>query len=193
MAKYCPVACKNYKEPAVNTKECKDLHPRCPIWKSMGECQENPSDMNRYCRKSCNKCAQDFDVDESLLCADKNETCAYWASLGECQANPSYMSLNCAKSCNTCEKTVAPKLKSKPSGNDEKKERLLEWSEAVGVRQSAIGADGEATLDKIERSKVYWEGEAIKALPVDLVAKCRNLHELCSFWAHLGTFSCCGY
>jgi hypothetical protein len=187
MAKHCPVACRNVKEPVVNMKECKDLHPRCPIWTDFGECEENPRDMNRFCRKSCKACGEDSDVDESSLCVDKNETCAYWGSLGECKANPRYMSINCAKTCNVCEKPEGVAKKTAPgTKKNERRDRLLEWSELVGVRQTATGSDVEATLDKIQQSKDYWERDATEALPADLMAKCRNLNELCTFWAQIG-------
>ncbi|CAB9526682.1 Probable prolyl 4-hydroxylase [Seminavis robusta] len=183
MKKYCPVACKNGSSKTANsTSDCKDLHPRCRIWRELGECLENPSDMNRYCKKSCDTCKEISDVDESSLCLDKNETCAFWASKGECIANPGFMEMNCAKSCNTCEKVYGIKPR-KLAG---KKEQLLDWSEEVGVRQSAVGTETESTLARVLASKKYWEGEAAEALPSDLIAKCRNLHGLCSFWAYLG-------
>ena len=198
MAKYCPIACKN--EPRLLEKSgtgagCKDLHPRCPIWKDLGECQENPRDMKRYCRLSCGVCGEKSDVDEANLCSDTDEQCAYWASKGECKANPNYMHKNCAKSCDTCDKpkkaTAASDSATKAEHADESKltrpqKLLLDWSESVGVRQSAIGAEAMATLARIKASKFYWEQEATEALPVDLLDRCRNQNALCSFWAHLG-------
>lgn len=78
MAKYCPVACQN-GDPHIDQaatkqqKECKDLHPRCPIWQSLGECDIN-RDMKIYCRQSCNLCNQGgIQINENELCADKEE------------------------------------------------------------------------------------------------------------------------
>ena len=204
MAKHCPVACKGVAEQvesAGHGKECKDLHPRCSIWKGLGECEENPGPMNRYCRKSCGKCGHGGGVDEASLCTDQDQNCAFWASKGECQANPNFMHLNCAKSCNTCKvylsssqgqaakAAAAAKAANKNSNVDPNTRKLLlDWSESVGVRQSAVGSTTDETLAKIQAAKAYWEREATEALPADLLAKCRNLHELCAFWAHIGRF-----
>ena len=81
MGKYCPVSCKGVVKKVLESnptdKNCNDLHPRCPIWKDLGECQENPQDMNRFCRLSCGKC-EDEAAPEEFLCTDRNETCAFW-------------------------------------------------------------------------------------------------------------------
>lgn len=94
--------------------------------------------------------------------------------------------VNCAKSCNTCGKVQDRKLHSNVHASDVDAEGLLDWSETVGVRQSAIGAEAKNTLEKIRQSKIYWEKDATEALPQDLLNRCRNNHELCSFWAHIG-------
>jgi ShK domain-like len=87
MEKHCPVACKGVVEQVVSAGlggECKDLHPRCPIWKDLGECSENPGPMSRYCKMSCGKCGNRSDeVDGGSLCVDQNENCAFWASKGK--------------------------------------------------------------------------------------------------------------
>ena len=70
--------------------------------------------------------------------------------------------------------------------NSNTRKSLLDWSEKVGVRQSAVGNTADETLAKVQASKAYWEREATEALPADLLARCRNLHELCAFWAHIG-------
>lgn len=195
MAKWCPVACnaetlKLQKDPGP-AEECKDVHPRCPIWKDLGECEENPRDMRRYCRLSCNHCGGASDVDDSNLCADDDAQCPFWASKGECIANPNYMQKNCAKSCDTCDKRGKKKAKPKKDAGDNSEvsrpeQLILDWTETVGIRQTATGSEKQQTIDKIKASKLYWEKEATEALPADLLDKCRNQNELCSFWAVLG-------
>ena len=44
-----------------------------------------------------------------------------------------------------------------------KRKALLDWSEKVGVRQSAVGNTADETLATVERSKKYWEKEATEA------------------------------
>jgi len=202
MAKHCPVACKGVAQKVLSAgsgTECKDLHPRCSIWQKLGECKDNPGPMNKYCKKSCGKCREGESVDEGSLCVDQNESCAFWASKGECKSNPSFMDSNCAKSCDTCKAYLAKNGKerktkeaaAKTSEADSKfdratKKKLLDWSESVGVRQSAVGNSADVTLATIQKAKNYWEREATEALPEDLLARCRNLHELCAFWAEIG-------
>lgn len=192
MAKHCPVACQSetlaLKRDPGPGEECKDIHPRCPIWKDLGECQENPRDMRRYCRLSCGHCGGPSEVDESNLCADDDAQCPFWASKGECVANPNFMHKNCAKSCDTCDKRAKGKnTASVDSSEVSRPEKIiLDWTESVGVRQTAIGSEKQATIEKIKASKRYWEKEATEALPVDLLNRCRNQNELCSFWAVLG-------
>jgi len=196
MNKHCPVTCsgevtKTLKVEKEKDGECKDFHPRCPIWQSLGECEENPRDMNRFCRKSCKVCSQHSDVDVNSLCVDQEELCSFWASKGECKANPTFMHQKCAKSCNKCEElTRNLDEATMDAGPHEVKDStttgLLDWSENVGVRQTAIGSEKIATLQKIQASKHYWESEAAESLPKDLLDRCRNQNELCSFWAYLG-------
>jgi len=142
--------------------------------------------MKVYCRKSCDYCGEKSSVKKSDLCSDKNEQCAYWASKGECKANPSFMYNNCAKSCNTCSQKKTATVSGGNSELTRPQQLILDWSESVGVRQTAIGSEAVATFERIKQSKAYWEQEATEALPADLLAKCRNQHELCSFWALLG-------
>lgn len=206
MKKHCPVACKGVTEKLHTSGglgKCQDLHPRCPIWEGLGECVENPGPMNRYCKKSCGKCGSGADGAEGgSLCMDQNENCAFWASKGECKANPNFMEVNCAKSCNTCDKYLettkaeeAAAVKAAEAAEEAAgsstidaatKQRLLDWSETVGVRQNVAGTSSHQTFVKIQKAKNYWEKDATEALPADLLARCRNLHELCAFWAEIG-------
>ena len=91
------------------------------------------------------------------------------------------MHKNCAKSCDTCHKRGKKPIKI-DVGDPEvsRPEKLiLDWTETVGVRQTAVGSEKQATIEKIKASKVYWENEATEALPQDLLDRCRNQNELC--------------
>ena len=84
MKKYCPVSCASETLKPMQ-KECGDVHPRCPVWAKLGECDDN-SDMQKYCAKSCDSCHLASSADG--LCTDNHENCKFWADSGECKNNP---------------------------------------------------------------------------------------------------------
>jgi hypothetical protein len=67
------------------------VHPSCPVWKSLGECDpKNNRDVPLYCPKTCGKCGdeddEDDDDDDSTAdndddpsCTDEHENCSGWA------------------------------------------------------------------------------------------------------------------
>lgn len=104
------------------------------------------------------------------------------------------MEVNCANSCNTCDKIVKMEEQKQrqarattlSSVDEAAAEQLIAWTETVGVRQVAVGGERDYTLANMEESKRYWESEELKSLPEDLQKRCRNQHDLCSFWAYIG-------
>src|SRR6476660_2635684 len=90
--------------------------PRCVV---AGQCEENPKNMRKFCRKACDFCGIEEDIkddedyydddlyddtdDEPIVkCKDTHELCSFWAEKGECLSNPSFMDTGCAVSCGTC-------------------------------------------------------------------------------------------
>jgi hypothetical protein len=69
---------------------------------------------------------------------------------------------------------------------DSEENDLLVMTEEFGLRQTAEGAQKEETLEVIERSIEYMNGETIAALPEAIQENCMNRNELCAFWAAIG-------
>jgi len=87
------------------------------------------------------------------------------------------MKANCALSCDTCPRKK--RLASSP-------EEILDASEAFGTRQKAEGSSAKETLKIIEETAVYLRSDQAKNLDPNILKDCKNRHELCSFWAHIG-------
>lgn len=198
MLKYCPASCEaddiatNFREVMPHDEDdsiCDDKHKFCNVWANNGECEENPYDMNRFCPKSCGVCLSD-DVDERELdeddeydsCKDKQENCVLWADHGECEVNPNYMEINCAKSCNTCDK-LQVKIDEERAFNMHLEERSMEF----GLKQKTEGDNAKEIAILLQESIHYFDNPLTKQLPEDVLRNCENRHELCTFWAHIGT------
>jgi len=77
--------------------DCRDTGKYCSYWKRMGQCEDNPGYMIKYCTKTCNKCTG------TDACKDENKYCGAWKKAGFCKGTyEKYMSKRCAKSCGTC-------------------------------------------------------------------------------------------
>ncbi|GKY95435.1 hypothetical protein MPSEU_000505000 [Mayamaea pseudoterrestris] len=218
MQEHCPASCQLLQQAlgsdeektqrVLEPNECEDLHERCSLWAIAGECEVNPKDMKKYCRKVCKFCFDEGDegdedddndddddtvVDEQIAdCKDTHELCSFWAEHGECQKNPTFMEVGCSKSCKTCDKVKVDPRKLDVSQvlpadiDKEVAQQIMEKSKAFGVRQIAAGADIKATLVKIEETAQYMANEKTLALPKDILDNCSNKHEMCSFWSAVG-------
>ncbi len=97
------------RPPKIERKDpgCVDNAETCATWADAGECEKNPTFMNRECRYSCNGCSEDDAAAAAPKrdpgCADKSPDCGLWAQRGECEANPGYMLVSCASSCDKCD------------------------------------------------------------------------------------------
>lgn len=109
--------------------------------------------------------AAESDNDE---CQDENEKCAQWAAKGECEKNPNYMMISCKMSCLAC------KDETSSSGVD------------IGVKQKVTGSRSMETLDRIRKTEAYVRHVLVQPEYESVRSGCKNLHELCSFWAVLG-------
>jgi len=186
MKENCPVSCSN-AERSPKTGECKDLHERCEVWARLGECKENPKDMNKYCPKSCGVpvCEEAVGQDEDdSNCVDNHKLCSFWASKGECSANSNYMHAQCPKSCNSCEKVY--KSVGRKAVSDEEESLVLERTGEFGSRQKAEGDKKNEILQRIQKSIEYMKSEQVTTLSAHLIETCQNRHDLCSFWSVIG-------
>lgn len=86
-------------------EECEDIHPRCPVWASLGECDAASTEMHQYCAKSCHTCAEMWPNGAlaQQKCVDGYELCHSWASQhDQCTTNPIWMHEHCPRSCGLC-------------------------------------------------------------------------------------------
>jgi prolyl 4-hydroxylase len=104
-----------------------------------------------------------------------------WASKGECQVNPTFMHQKCKKSCGACGNSKHSALLLDP----ENESSVIEATLNCGEKQVAEGTEKVRTLDRIRKSIEYFKNE-VPSLPDSVKDKCKNRHELCSFWAVLG-------
>jgi hypothetical protein len=188
MTKYCPVSCSE-DQMTLNSKskdDCDDTHPRCSVWAKLGDCDNNFA-MRAYCAESCNTC-QEAVPDEENLCKDTHENCRFWADSGECSNNENYMHFNCPMSCGTCDKVVKradtqPKTPIKKLDANE----VMAATAKFGDKQLVQGNDALKTLSLMEESIAYMGSDQVTSLASKIRDNCRNKHELCSFWAYIGT------
>jgi ShK domain-like. len=103
-------------------------------------------------------------------CRDEEELCSFWAREGECQNNPVYMLKSCAKSCDSC------KLNSDKQG----------FGSAYGVAQECEGDQALELIRAVEKMDRYMSEEVSKPEYDSVRSECKNRHELCVFWAHIG-------
>ncbi|KAK6038477.1 shTK domain protein, partial [Cooperia oncophora] len=82
----------------LNEQQC------CGPWANNGECRNNPSYMNLWCRASCGIC-RPTTYNLNVECNNRHPMCATWAARGECTSNPSWMIENCRQACNRCGQT----------------------------------------------------------------------------------------
>ncbi|KAK3773277.1 hypothetical protein RRG08_053662 [Elysia crispata] len=75
---------------------CHDKKPGCEFWSGSNQCTENPTFMEKACKKSCHICIADRN------CFDKHKKCEHWAKRGECSANIIFMAADCRMSCKFC-------------------------------------------------------------------------------------------
>ena len=191
MNEYCPVSCSNTERSPRKTGECKDLHERCEVWARLGECKENPKDMNEYCAKSCGVCGKGAAKEDEItegdhLCIDNDKNCNFWASKGECDTNSNYMQAQCPKSCGVCEKVSSVE---RNTGSVAEEAVILAETAEFGIKQVAEGDKKKETLKHIEQSVQYMKSEQVTTLSANLIETCQNRHELCSFWSILGEVS----
>jgi hypothetical protein len=75
---------------------CDDKHEKCGEWAADGQCDANPTFMNRECSLACGLCV--------ATCKDREDgaMCKGWAKDGECEANKLFMMRNCPASCGVC-------------------------------------------------------------------------------------------
>jgi hypothetical protein len=77
---------------------------------------------------------------------------------------------------------------------DSEENDLLVMTEEFGLRQTAEGAQKEETLEVIDKSIQYMNGETIAALSEEIRDNCMNRNVLCAFWSAIGVsvalFSC---
>ena len=197
MTRHCPVSCNSKSRKAIPASVCVDAHPRCQVWADLGECTANVRNMKQYCAKSCDLCdanslesapeddtaeAQD---DDDPNCVDNHTNCDFWAEKGECESNPSYMLTNCRKSCGVCPKAQVKQAPTTRILNES--DAILEESKKYGVKQRAEGERKGLTFARLEDAVAYMESEQVVHLPKKVQESCQNRHELCAFWAVIGT------
>lgn len=189
MTRHCPVSCNMKHSKATPVASCVDAHPRCKVWADLGECTVNARNMRQYCAKSCDLCDEHaleaaLDEEENSAnpdCVDSHTNCDFWAEKGECESNPTYMLANCMKSCGAC-----PKAEIKKRVLEEGDE-ILQGSKKYGVKQRAEGEKKGLTFARLEDAMAYMESEQVVHLPKKVRESCQNRHELCAFWAVIGT------
>ncbi|KAJ7378877.1 metalloendopeptidase [Desmophyllum pertusum] len=77
---------------------CKDKYPKCPEWKTWGECHQNMMWMTTNCPKSCRTCGE-----PPSDCQDVYPVaCEKWGKDGECDNNPMWMIEHCKRTCKEC-------------------------------------------------------------------------------------------
>ncbi|XP_059159547.1 uncharacterized protein LOC131943436 [Physella acuta] len=97
-----------FKLPKFTPEPCEDRNGHCPDWAVRGECQVNPSYMQKECRVSCHLCDKPLEADPTPspattgACIDSNTHCSSWADTGECDRNLAYMKDKCRFSCGIC-------------------------------------------------------------------------------------------
>jgi hypothetical protein len=168
MKEHCPVSCNARRSRVAEpVAECKDRHERCKVWADFEQCEENPSNMKKYCAKSCGVCdpkeTSEEDLVEDPTCVDKKKSCKYWADKGECTENEVYMLDNCPKSCGSC--TLL-----KPRTLLVEEDDIVKKSEKFGTSQKAEGKFHDETIDRIEESMQYVKSQQV----VDLSKKVRE-------------------
>ena len=201
MRQNCPVACSEMKNPPKRKRNCVDIHENCKVWADEDdECERN-SNVSKYCPVSCGKCKNDAAAAKSessgggkeISCEDKHGNCSFWAEKGECKSNPGYMIENCPKSCGKCKSEGAgaddPGNRQRDDTEDTELDDfdLLEETKNFGVLQVAEGGQQADTIATIDATIDYLEkSEDFLGLSSKIREKCKNKHELCSFWATIG-------
>ena len=193
MLRYCPGSCGNLAQQRMKEREmqnvhdqpltCEDKLERCSVYAELGECEANPDKMNEFCRQSCGLCDEKDDDEES--CQNYHEKCEDWSERGECERNAHYMERKCPRACGKCGSANA-------AANVPKvaiiKEELtpLEKIKDFGELQVAEGVEAAQTLERIESTLTYMQSEEVLNLPDRVRTRCKNRHELCTFWAVIG-------
>lgn len=188
MTRHCPVSCKIKHTKANPAVICTDAHPRCKVWADLGECTVNTRNMKKHCAKSCDLCDENSPAlpedEDNPNCVDIHTNCDFWAERGECESNPTYMLANCMKSCGSCPKAAIKKSSTRVLAEGDV---TLEESKKYGVKQRAEGEKRAATIARLEEAISYMESEQVVHLPKKVRESCQNRHELCAFWAVIGT------
>jgi len=186
--------CSNDADVTEKTEElCKDLHPKCEIWASQGECNANPNYMEQNCPVSCKSCpvvakrSKLSEVEKSEengeeggkdgKCEDKNPSCLEFASQGKCGSKKSVRE-ECPRSCYTCVNE---------NDNEQKKKLIksyMDWKENYKT-QTVVGADEEKEqIDVLlEKVDVYSRVNLTSPEYETIRKTCHNHHDLCTYWA----------
>merc|ERR1711933_254510 len=123
-------------------------------------------------------------------CRNLDKYCAYWAAIDECEENCSFMKKNCAPSCLMCESecVIVSSINVREKMEEEKKvdpfDDPLEIIAKYGVSQKVEGQREHETLSIINAAIHHMK--SLEENPPRNFDKCRNNHELCSFWAEMG-------
>jgi hypothetical protein len=95
-----------------------------------------------------------------------------------------YMLKNCQKSCNACPGTTKVTTNPTPA---EDKDGVLSVSVLFGERQDASGGRSAETMQIVQDTIDYMRTDDFTSLEKKIQESCMNRHELCSFWAMIGT------
>ena len=147
---------------------CQDQENDCAYWATVGECENNPTYMTKFCPSSCGKCpgSERPISSNTSTCRDNHEQCEMWAETGECEANPNYMLKQCKLSCFVC---IDPSIK-----YDLGVEQKLESKEDFPhINASAV-------QERIQKSDEYVTTTKLRT---SLKRICKNTDEMCTIWA----------
>mmetsp|Transcript_25481 Transcript_25481/g.38477 ORF Transcript_25481/g.38477 Transcript_25481/m.38477 type:complete len:494 (-) Transcript_25481:153-1634(-) len=179
---------KTCSNPDSCTTECVDKNVKCLLWAERGECSKNQNYMHENCMQSCEICSNYLitvsEPDEE--CNDHHQLCKDWAEAGECVANDGYMLKGCKKACGVCFDVSKARNEGMPEYEILRQYRFAsaDW----GVYQPAEGNETEkAEVTKVLISMREYALSTAALLPIDERLLCRNNHELCAFWASVGS------
>ena len=88
-----------------------DQHEHCAAWANSGECEANPSFMQKTCESSCSRVGTRWASDQGRL----HSRCQSWVKAGECQTNADFMLKTCPSSCGFSGDVAPPNEESSPS------------------------------------------------------------------------------
>ncbi|CAE1305213.1 unnamed protein product [Acanthosepion pharaonis] len=204
----CPDGSHDCQEGVIKASNCNNTHDSwdCYIWARQGECERNPTFMNKFCKKACGLCgekeelkmAKSDDVFHNYMwqwlgaltnltpkewrlagdCHDLYDTnkCYDWAQNGDCITNTNWMNRHCRKSCQMCTGTPPGTSCENVYTNSEKCDQ---WA-----REGECRINADWMLPNCPKSCRTCNGNSTVTKPT--LPKCIDTYEIpenCKVWA----------